>query len=321
MFLSEVPKSLLLAFAIPLGLVFGSFLNVVIYRLPRGENIAYPGSACPGCGAPIHAHQNIPVLSWLLLRGKAACCGARISARYPLVELTGGLAAFAIVEAVLPRLAEDTSLLHGVLVFALHLALTLGLVAAAFIDVEHLFLPDEITLGGAALGLLSTFARAELSWRDSLIGAVVGFAIIWVPFDLIYRRLRGRPGMGLGDAKLMLLAGAWFGWHGALFVLFAGAAQGTVATLALLISQGQLKEPPALAEQREALQRAIDEAEGEEREALLEEQAADPLAQEPAPGLGQARIAFGPFLVLACIEYQLFGPWILATYEAWVMGL
>ncbi|MBX3182847.1 MAG: prepilin peptidase [Polyangiaceae bacterium] len=321
MFLSEVPKSLLLAFAIPLGLVFGSFLNVVIYRLPRGENIAYPGSACPGCGAPIPAYHNIPVLSWLVLRGKASCCGARIGARYPLVELLGGLAAFAIVEAVLPRLADDTSVLLGVLVFALHLALSLGLIAAAFIDLEHLFLPDEITLGGAALGLLSTWPRDDVSWTDSLLGAAIGFAIIWVPFDLVYRRLRGRPGMGLGDAKLLLLAGAWFGWPGALFVLFAGATQGTLVTLALLVSQGQLKEPPALAEQREELQRAIDEAEGEEREALLREQAADPLAQEAEAGLGQARIAFGPFLVLACLEYQLFGPWITSTYHAWMMGL
>jgi leader peptidase (prepilin peptidase)/N-methyltransferase len=312
--LAELPVSFLLAVAIALGLLFGSFLNVVIHRLPRGENIAVPGSHCPGCGKPIAPRDNVPVLSWLVLRGRARCCGARISARYPLVEAIGGLLAWAIVTVVVLDLPPDTSIGHAAAVFALHLALGLGLVAVAFIDLDHMIVPDEITLGGAVLGVLSVPLRPGATFTDSLLGAAIGFAIVWVPLIWLYQLVRGRPGMGLGDAKLLLLAGAWFGWGGALFALLAGAVQGTAVMIVLLVLGKKLEEPESVIEERKAMREAIEQAEGEERAELERELALDPLGSEPEPGLGLARMPFGPFIALATLEYLLFG----AVIRAWV---
>lgn len=320
--LSDFPYSFILVFSVLLGLAFGSFLNVVIYRLPRGLNLAVPGSACPTCDKPILPHQNIPVLSWVLLRGKSACCKTPISPRYLLVELLGGLAAYAICEVIIQNLPPETPIWAATLIFAVNLALTLGLIAAAFIDFEHMILPDEITLGGAALGFATSWLRPDISWHESLLGAAVGFLCVWLPFDLLYRKLRGQPGMGLGDAKLLLLAGAWFGWQGALFGLFAGAVQGTVMAVILFLTQGKISEPEAVVAQRQELLDAIERAEtDEERQALIAEYEADPLAKEAEPGFGQARLAFGPFLVLAILEFQFFGAYILAEYSAWISGL
>jgi leader peptidase (prepilin peptidase) / N-methyltransferase len=309
--LAEFPPIFLIAFAVALGLVLGSFLNVVIYRLPRGENIAFPGSRCPACGTPIRVLDNVPLLGWLLLRGRARCCKASISPRYPLVELLGGLSAWAVLDRVVFLLAGETSILVALAVFALYLALLLGLIALALIDLEHMILPDQITLGGAALGLLSVPLRPGATFQESLLGAVIGFVIVWLPFDVLYRVLRGNAGMGLGDAKLLALAGAWFGWKGALFALLAGAVQATVVTLLLLVARGSIGEPEAVIAEREEMRRLIDAAEGEEREELERELARDPLAEAPPSGLGRARLAFGPFLCLAIIEYLFFGELLL----------
>jgi leader peptidase (prepilin peptidase)/N-methyltransferase len=308
--LADFPPEFLLVIAGALGLVFGSFLNVVIHRLPRGENLAYPPSRCPGCGAAIVARDNVPILSFLVLGGRSRCCKAKISPRYPIVELIGGLLSLAIARAIVLELPLDTPAWKFGLAFACWLALGLGLVAAAFIDLEHLFLPDGITLGGTVLGIASVPLRVDASFRESLVGAVVGFAIIWLPFIVLYQKVKGRPGMGLGDAKLVMLAGAWFGWFGAVFALLAGAVQATVVTLAVLATRGKLEEPEAVKAERRALYEELENAQGEERTLLERELADDPLADEPEPGLGGARLAFGPFIVLAILELMLFGPFI-----------
>jgi leader peptidase (prepilin peptidase)/N-methyltransferase len=305
--LADFPPEFLLVVAGALGLVFGSFLNVVIHRVPRGENVAYPPSRCPGCGAAITARDNVPVLSFLVLRGRSRCCRTKISPRYPLVELIGGLLSLAIARVIVLELPLDTPAWKFALVFACYLALGLGLVAAAFIDLEHMYLPDGITLGGTLLGIASVPVRAGASFSESLLGAALGFALIWLPFIVLYQKLRGRPGMGLGDAKLVMLAGAWFGWFGAVFALLAGAVQATAVTLAVLATRGKLEEPEAVKAERRALYEALENAEGEERAALERELADDPLADEPEPGLGGARLAFGPFIVLAILELVLFG--------------
>ncbi len=309
--LAEFPPVFLVAVVVALGLVLGSFLNVVIYRLPRGESVAFPGSRCPACGAPIRAADNIPVLGWLLLRGRARCCRAKISPRYPMVELLGGLSAWAVLDRVVLELPGDTSIALGGALFALYLALVLALIALALIDLEHMILPDPITLGGVALGLLSAPLRPGASLVHSLIGAAAGFLIVWLPFDLLYRKLRGMPGMGLGDAKLLALAGAWFGVQGAIFALLAGAVQATVLTLVLLLMRGRIDEPEAVIAERAEMQKLLAQTEGAEREALERELALDPLAQAPEEGLGRARLAFGPFLCVAIIEYLFFGEIIL----------
>jgi leader peptidase (prepilin peptidase)/N-methyltransferase len=317
--LADFPPVFLETVATLLGLVFGSFLNVVIYRVPRGLNIAWPGSACPSCGTPIAAYNNLPVLSWLLLFGRARCCKTKISPRYPIIEAIGGLYAWALVETTILSLPPDTSIAQVTVHFACGLGLGLALVAAAFIDLEHLYLPDELTLFGAVLGGLSLFVRSDIDWKQSLLGGVTGFLVVWLPFDVLYRRIRGRTGMGLGDAKLVALAGIWFGIPGALFALLAGAVQGSVILLSVYLARGKLEEPEAVREERRAAELALENATEAERARLAEELAKDPvLAQPAADSLGLSMVPFGPFLVLAIIEYQLFGvsvilPWLLGT--------
>lgn len=305
---------------VSLGLVFGSFLNVVIHRLPRGENLAFPASHCTSCGEPIRIVDNVPVLGWLLLRGRARCCGAPISPRYPLVELLGGLLGGALIQVAVLTLPLDTPLWQGGLLFAAELGLGLGLIAAAFIDLSHMYLPDGITLGGAALGVLTVPLRPDGSWQESLIGAAVGFAIVWLPFDLLHRLLRGKPGMGLGDAKLVMLAGAWFGWQGAVFTLLAGAVQATLIVLVLYVTHGKLEEPEAVKLERAELEQELAAATPEERAVLEAELAGDPLAGEPEAGFGKARIAFGPFLVLAVLELLVFGGFIRQQLSETLFG-
>jgi len=304
--LVDLPGPFVTAVAVALGLAFGSFLNVVIYRLPRGESLSHPPSRCPGCGKRIKIYDNIPVLGWLLLRGRARCCKVRISARYPLIEALGGLFAWAIVRTVIFELPDETVWWKVVLCFALYLALSLGLLAAAFIDLDHMYLPDPITLGGTVLGLASVPLRGG-TFGAALVGAALGFLLVWLPFDFVYGKLRGMPGMGLGDAKLVMLAGAWFGWQGAVFALLGGAVQATLVALAVYLAQGRIDEPEAVKRERQELQELLENSEGEARAELEREIARDPLAFEPEAGLGKARLAFGPFLALATVEYMLFG--------------
>ncbi|AKT36225.1 prepilin peptidase [Chondromyces crocatus] len=318
MTLADFPPWFLRAFAVCFGLLWGSFLNVVIYRVPREMSVVHPGSTCPACGKPIRPWDNVPLFSWLLLRGRARCCGAKVSARYPLVEAAGGLLSLAIVEVIILRLPDSTPIARALAIYTADLALALGLLAATFIDLEHMYIPDAITLGGAVLGLATASLR-DLGFLDAVIGAVVGFVIVWLPFVVIYPRLRGgRVGMGLGDAKLLVLAGAWFGWGGALFVLGAGAVQGTLAAIALLLFRGRIDEPEAVREERERVRAEIEALSGEERAEAEREFAEDPLAEAPGEGFGQARMAFGPFLALATLEFLLVGQEVLGAYLAWI---
>jgi leader peptidase (prepilin peptidase)/N-methyltransferase len=305
---------------VSLGLLFGSFLNVVIHRLPRGENLAFPASHCTSCGAPIRAFDNVPVLGWLLLRGRARCCKAPISPRYPLVELMGGLLGGTLIQVAVLTLPPDTALWQAGLLFAAQLALGLGLIAAAFIDLSHMYLPDSLTLGGAALGLLTVPLRPDATWKESLLGAACGFAIVWLPFDQLHRLLRGKPGMGLGDAKLVMLAGAWFGWQGAVFTLLAGALQATVAVVTVYLVRGRIDEPEAVKLEREEIEQELLQATPAERALIEAELALDPLAGEPEAGFGKARIAFGPFLVLSVLELLVFGGFIREELLGTLLG-
>ncbi len=295
--------------AVILGLLWGSFLNVVIYRVPRDMSVVRPPSHCPGCGEPVRAYDNIPVLSYLVLRGRARCCGAKLSPRYPIVELMGGLLSLACAEMVLRQADVETTLLRASAIYVADFALCLGLVAAAFIDAEHMYLPDTITIGGAILGI-GTASLRDLRYVDSCIGALVGFFGVYLPFVFLYKRLRGRAGMGLGDAKLMMLAGAWFGWPGAVFAFFAGSVQGTIAALVIYLVRGKIEEPEQVKLERAELER--DAAAGdEEAKQLL---ADDPLGKAPDEGLMAARLSFGPFLILGCLEYLFFGVFIRSAY-------
>ncbi|WP_437582042.1 prepilin peptidase [Sorangium sp. So ce887] len=316
--LADFPPWFLRAFALCFGLLWGSFLNVVIHRVPRELSVVRPGSRCPACGTPIRAFDNIPVLSYLLLRGRARCCGAPVSPRYPLVEAAGGVLSLAIVELIILQLPWSTPILHALATYTADLALALGLLAATFIDLEHMYIPDAITIGGAVLGVATASLRS-MGFTDALLGAAIGFAVVWLPFVVLYPRIRGgRVGMGLGDAKLLMLAGAWFGWGGALFVLGAGAIQGSIVAIGMLLLRGSIEEPEAVRLEREQIRAELAAMSPEERAAAEKEIAQDPLAEAPGEGFGQARIAFGPFLALATLECLLVGRDVIDAYFSWI---
>jgi leader peptidase (prepilin peptidase)/N-methyltransferase len=306
MSLADFPDWFVIGVAVLLGLAFGSFTNVVIHRLPREQSVVHPGSRCPNCGAAIAIYDNIPVLSWIVLRGRARCCGVRISPRYALVETMGGLLGWALAQTLVLELSASTTWWQALLIFLLYLAFGFGLIAIAFIDLEHMIVPDEITIGGTLLGIITVAVRPEIEWLDALLGAAVGFLVVWVPFDLLYRALRGQAGMGLGDAKLLMLAGAWFGWPAAVFALLAGSVQGTVVALTVFLVKGRIEEPEAVRRERQDLIAQIEAAPEEQRQTLEDELARDPIGRPPEPGLSKARLAFGPFLALAVLEYMLF---------------
>lgn len=278
MSLSELPPWFLRGLAVAFGLIWGSFLNVVIYRLPREMSVVRPASHCPGCGKPIAAYDNIPVFSYVILGGKARCCGTRMSPRYPLVELMGGLLSLAVLEVLVLRLPGDTSVVRAAVIYGANFALTQGLLAAAFIDAEHMFLPDSVTLGGIVVGL-STASVRGLSFTQAVIGGIVGFLGVWFPFTFLYKGFLGRTGMGIGDAKLVALAGAWFGWRGAVFALFAGAIQGSFYALVLRIFGIVPKLPAAVRADIAELEAAAATGDEEAKKLLAE----DPLTEEENP--------------------------------------
>lgn len=237
-----------------LGLVVGSFLNVVIHRLPimlerqwhdqcaelRGEpvaatapfNLLLPRSACPACGHAIAWHENIPLLSYLWLRGRCAACGASIGWRYPLVELLAALLAVAVAW----RFGFT-----GQAGFALILVWTL--LALAFIDLDTQYLPDDLTLPLVWLGLLANLSGLFAPLAEAVIGAMAGYLIFWLVYHL-FRRLTGKEGMGHGDFKLLAALGAWFGWTLLPLIVLASSLIGALVGIALVALAGHDRARP-----------------------------------------------------------------------------
>ena len=228
------------------GLLVGSFLNVCIYRIPRGDSIVTPRSRCPACGEPIRALDNIPVLSYLLLRGKCRHCGARISAQYPVVEALTAALFVAAVAAFGPTL-------RGMLAAAF----LCGLVVAGFVDLEHQIIPHDVTLPGIPLGLLGAFLgsptvidmiqrftemrpgflAAFLSGSppvpDALIGCLAGAGFVYL-IALYCEVILGREAMGLGDVNLVAMMGAFLGWRALVVAFFIATVSGSVVSLTLI---------------------------------------------------------------------------------------
>lgn len=204
------------------GLVIGSFLNVVIHRLPRGMSVVRPRSSCPHCGAPIAWYDNLPVLSYLALRGRCRHCRAPIALRYPLVEV----ATAALLVAVSLRFGASLAGAEAA-VFAL-LLLPLGV-----IDLEHHLLPDWLTLPGIALGLAFSAAGGLVTVGNALVGALLGAALPLLVI-VLYRLIRGVEGMGLGDVKLLAMIGGFLGWRGVLLTLCLGACAGAAVGVGLV---------------------------------------------------------------------------------------
>jgi leader peptidase (prepilin peptidase)/N-methyltransferase len=295
--LSSSPTLLIVTAGI-LGLIMGSFLNVVIYRLPRmlqrewreqceelmaqenqdkipakakteGDrvretfNLISPGSTCPSCGQAIKAHQNIPVISYLLLRGRCASCSAKIPVRYPVIELATGV----LSALVAWRFGYSLECLAGLL-------LTWSLVALAVIDLDTQLLPDVMTLPLLWLGLtISLLSHADGSMvftdpRSAIIGGLAGYLSLWSIYQA-FKLATGKEGMGYGDFKLLAALGAWFGWQLLLLIVLLSAVIGLIAAIGMRIFAGHEHQVP---------------------------------------------IPFGPYLAVAGFVAMLWGPQILSIY-------
>ena len=206
---------LILSLATALGFAVGSFLNVCIHRLPRGESIAWPGSRCPACQHPLRWYDNVPVLSYLWLRGRCRYCQTPITPRYLVVELVTGLLFFGLVLLYPPGLLLAARLLFGC-----------ALIVLFAIDLDHHILPNVITLPGILAGFALSFAGPP-GWRSSLIGIVLGggipFAIAWT-----YEKVRGHEGLGMGDVKMLAMIGAFLGWPLMLLSLVLASFAGSI---------------------------------------------------------------------------------------------
>jgi leader peptidase (prepilin peptidase) / N-methyltransferase len=221
-------------FALVFGLLVGSFLNVCIARMPEDRSVVHPPSHCPSCGHGIRPTDNIPVLSWLLLRGKCRDCGATISSLYPTIELLTGLVAWLLFRRILPD-PSHLDLAHGA-AFVFTFSIAAMMIAQSFIDLKHYIIPDEFSLYAvpyavaAAFGLTWLGYPEALSWRASVLGAFFGGGVL-LSIAMFWKLVRRIDSMGMGDVKLLALIGAVLGpWPALPFVMFGSVF------LALLIA-------------------------------------------------------------------------------------
>ena len=253
------------------GICMGSFLNVCIFRIPEELSVVHPRSRCPKCGFQIPWYDNIPLLSWLMLGAKCRKCKAPISARYPLVELLTGIL-FTLLWLSYPY--SPLLLPYGTLIF--------GLILASFVDLDHMWLPDRVTIGGMIIGPLFSMLFPEMhgvstpvaGLLHSLIGLAVGFGLFW-SIGFFGRLILKKDAMGFGDVKLMGTLGAFLGWQAVLFITFFASLIGSVVGLTLM------------AMKKEEL---------------------------------QSRLPFGPYLATAATVWILGGVQLWAAYLDWVLG-
>jgi leader peptidase (prepilin peptidase)/N-methyltransferase len=278
--------TLAVVFALLWGAAWGSFLNVVVWRLPRGESVVRPRSRCPSCGTPIAAWHNVPVLSWMLLGGRCAQCKTSISWRYPVVEATAAALSLAVALPWLPALVDGTlAPWHGLGCIAADQLFAFALLAIALIDADTFLVPDVLSLPLVLIGLGIAFPLGELRgvpWQLAGSGALAAglglFALQWG-----YAKLTGREGLGTGDVKLLAALGAFLGLPALPAVLLLAAVQGLVFAGGYLVAQ----RGKALSER----------------------------------GLQSVRhlaVPFGPFLVLAGLQWLLLGRWAEAALHGWL---
>jgi len=280
-------------FAGLLGLAFGSFLNVCLSRWPEGESVVQPRSHCRNCEHTLVWWENVPLVSWVVLRGRCRECGTGIGWRYPLVELAvGGLWAYYAYRSIPMALDPElpTTVVFSILTDAFgQMALCWLLVALAVLDAENFWLPNALTLPGIVLGLAFTTAHEEFGYHfdttpqpvRSLISCLISIAVCAGLIFLIrwiYKLIRKREGMGLGDAKLMALLAAWLGLPGALLAFGLGAILGSIVALTLLVV---------------------------------------PAARRDSDTWAGSKLPFGTFLCIGGIVSSLWGQHIIAAYLRW----
>ena len=286
------------AFVIVLGLLWGSFANVCIYRwpptdeFPKGRSVVKPGSHCFACGKPVRWYDNVPMLSYLWLRGKCRDCKTAFSARYLIVEGTmaalfgvawwSSVVAGALFEPFSARLVR----------FAVQAGFCFVMVVIAFIDLDTKLILEKLTFPSIAIFYLLGLLLPGVTWWNGLVGAAIGYGGPWLIGEIFYR-IRGKEGLGLGDSALLALVGALLGWKGVVVSLCGGSLVGTVIVgLTLVTGRGR-----GLIEQPEPDPESVPEpvADGEE-------------ADEPS--LLGAEVPFGPFLAIGAVFYLFAEPWI-----------
>jgi leader peptidase (prepilin peptidase)/N-methyltransferase len=273
-------------FAVLFGLLWGSFANVCIYRLPptdehpKGRSVVKPGSHCSACKAPIRWYDNVPILSWLWLRGKCRACKAPFSARYLLVEATTG-ALFGVAwwaTVVANQLFEPLDMrLYRFLIAA---AFCFVMVVITFIDLDHKLILNKVTYPSVIVFYAMGVLLPERAWWEGLVGVAIGYGVPWLIGE-IYYRLRDREGLGLGDSMLLAVIGALFGWRGVVVSLFGGAVIGSVIGITVLLAT---REPP--------------ESDDDKQESVM-----------------RTELPFGPFLALAAVFYLFAEPWIMVNFK------
>lgn len=271
-------------FSLAVGCCIASFLNVCIWRLPRNESVVRPGSHCPHCNAPIRWYQNIPVLSYIALGGKCASCRRPISMRYAVVELIGGiLFLMAYLQWAMPAMLGDAPALgmrplNGFLAVPVSWLAMSGLILGSFIDLEHFYLPDRVTIGGMLIGVPASMLLPELqlerTWLGGLCwsagGMAFGFLFLW-GMGWLFSRLFRKDALGFGDVKLMGAVGAFFGPTAVLFVLVVSSIVGSVVGIALMV-RGKARLG------------------------------------------GFTAVPYGPFIAVATLVWMFWGPQLAATY-------
>ncbi len=302
MLAADLPPWFVRGVAFVFGALWGSFFNVAIYRWPREMSVVSPPSHCPACGAPVRPWHNIPIFGYFALRGRAACCGARLSPRYPLVELLSAFLCVALAERFVVDADPMAAAWPRAIEALVYFMFVGGLIVATFVDFEWLEIPDEVSLPGAALGLVTVELREAPGPTDAAVGAGMGFFVVQLLFVWAYERIFGRRGMGEGDSKLLMMIGAFVGWQGALFALVAGSLQGLFAAGVAAATGRRLAPEPS----RDRVESASDA-----------ESAPDAETRDAPTRL---RIPFGPFLALGAIEFLFFGPAIVDWYFGFLAG-
>ena len=227
--MTGLPEYWLWLYAALIGAAVGSFLNVCVYRWPAEQSVLRPRSRCPGCRKPIRWYDNIPIISYLILRACCRNCGEPISAQYPAVELVTAL----VWTAAAIRFGFSIETLHS----ALFLTLLLGI---ALTDAREMVIPDQFSLGGTAIGLLLAAFPGGLPFRDAMIGALLGYVLLWA-VKLAAEKALKKPALGVGDIHMMAMVGAFLGPGGALVTVFLGSFFGLVIGVPVTLVRGQLK--------------------------------------------------------------------------------
>lgn len=288
-------------FVVILGLLWGSFANVCIYRwppsdeFPKGRSVVKPGSHCFACKHEIAWYDNVPLLAWLWLRGKCRNCKAPFSPRYLIVEaVTGALFGVAWWFTVQnghwwwPEAFE-----HRLIRFGIYAAFCFVLVVITFIDIDHKLILDKVTYPSIVVFYAASLLLAERAWWQGLVGASIGFGVPWLIGE-IYFRVTGRDGLGMGDSKLLAVIGALLGWKGVFVSLFGGALIGSVIGIVVLA-----RARAAARDEAEEAEEPVDAGEGG-----LE-----------APSMMRTELPFGPFLAMAALFYLFAEPYLQLNFR------